>query len=180
MKDISELMLDRIIKQAEKIVEQNLRIKELEQQLAVVQEREATKDHPQIDVPNPVKAIWDKSIKPMDCCAKSYVDQHNFSAVGKQVDSFYSNSVAKESEANKKAEQHAQAAETVAEAESLPEIPDGFIRHDGGACPVNRDATVVAYLSSGRELFPQRKAHQVEWHRCSGCHDVIAYKVIEE
>lgn len=128
MNNLEELMLDRIIKQAEKIVEQNLRIKELEQQLAVVQEREAAIDHQPID----------------------------------------------------QAEQHAQAAETVAEAESLPEIPDGFIRHDGGACPVNRDATVVAYLSSGRELFPQRKAHQVEWHRCSGCHDVIAYKVIEE
>lgn len=111
-----------------KIQAQELLIQKLEQQLAVVQEREAIRDHPPID----------------------------------------------------QTEQHAQAAETVAEAESLPEIPDGFIRHDGGACPVNRDATVIAYLSSGRELFTQRKAHQVEWHRCSGCHDVIAYKVIEE
>lgn len=121
MKDISELMLDRLLLLQKRVVE-------LEQQLAVVQEREATIDHPPIV----------------------------------------------------QAEQHAQAAEAVEEAESLPEIPEGFIRHDGGACPVNRDATVIAYLSSGRELLPQRKAHQVEGHRCSGWHDVMAYKIVEE
>lgn len=173
MKDISELMLDRLLEMQKRVIE-------LEQKLAVVQEREAIKNNTQIDIRNPGKLIWDKNIPPMFSGAYPYMDQYNFQPLGKQVDSFYSNSVAKESEANKKAEQHAQAAEAVAEAESLPEIPDGFIRHDGEGCPVDVNKT-VSFFTRGKHMSKHSwKACKLNWLHNDDGYDIIAYKVIEE
>lgn len=111
-------MLDRIIKQAEKIVEQNLRIKELEQQLAVVQEREATRDHPPIDQ-------------------------------------------AKEDD------------------ENLPEIPQGFIRHDGGEHPFSGSKNVIVIYRDGRQII-NFSGCICPWKHSGASYDIIAYKVIEE
>lgn len=64
--------------------------------------------------------------------------------------------------------------------ETLPEIPEGFIRHDGGGCPVDGETIVDICWPDGAISYG-KQAGAFGWTRCrkdnavSG--EILAYKV---
>ena len=58
-------------------------------------------------------------------------------------------------------------------------IPQGFIPHDGGPCPV-ADGTKGAILCRGNEkpyLYTPSSLDSVQWMHCSKPNDIIAYRI---
>lgn len=69
--------------------------------------------------------------------------------------------------------------------ESLPEVSqeerdsDGFIKWDGGDCPVDADAPTIVKFRDGNQSCVSHKAGSYEWRRdiVERSWDIVAYKV---
>lgn len=64
--------------------------------------------------------------------------------------------------------------------ESLPDIPEGFVRHDGLGRPVMQDTNVIVVFRNNTRTKSQNKAEKYFWNYTGDGSDIIAYKVIEE
>ena len=67
--------------------------------------------------------------------------------------------------------------EAVIAKRALPPIPQGFIPHDGGHCPVAEGTAVrVVYRDGKLPAFFRQGKSQEGWMHCSKPNDIIAYR----
>lgn len=62
---------------------------------------------------------------------------------------------------------------------TYPEDDDGWIKHDGGPCPVGDEAKVDIRFRGG-DVNLGENAHQWGWRHIHDEYDIIAYRIVDE